>query len=64
MRISQLDEIAMFGQTKESAIRAGICNECKKQARWLCITKQGLDDYYLHGVCELCVSKLFGEAVH
>jgi hypothetical protein len=50
---------ALYGMTRVDAIRAGICIDCKKDAKWY--SPAGKAEYQISGLCEPCFDKITGE---
>jgi hypothetical protein len=50
---------AIYGITKTEAIRAGICIDCKKDAKWY--SPAGKQEYFISGLCEYCFDKITAE---
>ena len=49
----------LYGMTKQEAIRAGVCIDCKKNAKWY--SPAGKQEYFISGLCEYCFDKITGE---
>lgn len=56
---TEITNMVLYGQTKEHALAAGTCLNCKELAQDRCHSESGLIDYHIHGVCEECVVELF-----
>lgn len=53
--------IELYGMTKHEAIRAGVCIDCKKNAKWY--SPAGKQEYFVSGLCEYCFDKITGETM-
>ncbi len=52
-------DMQLYGMTKQEAIRAGVCIDCKKNAKWY--SPAGKQEYFISGLCEYCFDKITGE---
>lgn len=46
--------------TVEQAIEQEVCIECMRPAMSNCFTDEGVEEYYLSGVCERCYDMMNG----
>lgn len=56
------DDLAteLFGETKESAVAAGRCIDCKEEALPKCYSDAGRREYNISGLCEVCWDRIMG----
>lgn len=51
---------AVFGKTKDQAVKEGLCIECGEPALPNCYSEAGKKEFYISGLCEKCFDRIAG----